>query len=131
MALPPSVYSGLLGEKIEKYKVKVWLVNTGWTGGPVGIGSRMKIAHTRAMVQAALEGKLDNVKYVSSPVLNFQIPESCPNVPAELLNPRNTWADKSAYDSKANELIGLFRNNFKQFADSVPADVQNAGPGGA
>ncbi len=127
MALPPTVYSGLLGDKINKYNVNVWLVNTGWTGGPYGVGSRMKIAYTRAMVNAAIEGKLDDVEFVEDPVFGLKIPTSCPDVPASVLNPRNTWENKSEYDKKARELITRFEDNFKQFADLVPAAVLRAG----
>lgn len=129
MALPPYVYSRLLGEKITEHEVKVWLVNTGWSGGPVGTGSRMKIAHTRAMVNAALQGKLDGIAFSSDPVFGLQIPASCPNVPSEVLNPRNTWADKDAYDKKAADLISRFKKNFEQFAGDVLPEVLNAGPG--
>ena len=129
MALPPYVYSRLLGEKIAEHKVKVWLVNTGWSGGPVGTGSRMKIAYTRAMVNAALQGKLDNVEFSQDPVFGLAIPASCPGVPAEILSPRNTWADKEAYDKKAADLISRFKKNFEQFADDVRPEVLTAGPG--
>lgn len=128
MALPPSVYSGLLGEKIVKHNVKVWLINTGWSGGPYGAGSRMKIAYTRAMVNAALEGKLDKVKFEQDKVFGLNVPVECPDVPKELLNPRNTWADKGAYDAKARELVERFRQNFQQFANDVPSEVRQAGP---
>ena len=124
MALPPTVYSGLLGEKIEKHRVKVWLVNTGWSGGPVGVGSRMKISYTRAMVNAALEGALDAVQFDKDPVFGLNIPAECPDVPSAVLNPRNTWEDKSAYDAKARELVERFRENFRQFKDDVPAGVE-------
>ena len=128
MALPPSVYSGLLGEKIVKHNAKVWLINTGWTGGPYGTGSRMKIAYTRAMVNAALEGKLDKVKFERDAIFGLNVPVECPDVPKELLNPRNTWADKAAYDAKARELVDRFRKNFQQFANDVPSEVRQAGP---
>ncbi len=128
MALPPAVYSNLLGEKISQYKAKVWLVNTGWTAGQYGVGHRMKIAHTRALVNAALEGKLDNVQFKHDPVFGLDVPLSSPDVPQEILTPRSTWADKSAYDAKAKELIDRFAENFKQFKQDVPVEVQNAGP---
>jgi phosphoenolpyruvate carboxykinase (ATP) len=127
MALPPTVYSGLLGEKIKQHKVKAWLVNTGWSGGPVGVGKRMKIAYTRAMINAALEGKLDSVKFEKDPVFGLEIPTKCPDVPAEVLSPRNTWKDKDAYDKKAQHLIDLFRQNFKQFEKNVPPEVVKSG----
>ncbi|NIM18787.1 MAG: phosphoenolpyruvate carboxykinase (ATP) [Candidatus Latescibacteria bacterium] len=128
MALPPTVYSGLLGEKIKSHDVSCWLVNTGWSGGPVGTGSRMKIAHSRAMVEGALSGKLNSVSYERDPVFGLEIPKECPDVPAEVLNPRNTWKDKTLYDSKAKELVEMFRSNFKQFEKDVPPEIRNAGP---
>ncbi len=128
MALPPTVYSGLLGEKITKHNVKVWLVNTGWTGGPYGVGSRMKITYTRAMVNAALHGKLDHVPYQKDPIFNLEIPQECPGVPPEVLNPRNTWKDSAAYEQKARELSERFKSNFKQFEKDVPDAVRNSGP---
>ncbi|QYK58860.1 MAG: phosphoenolpyruvate carboxykinase (ATP) [Fimbriimonadaceae bacterium] len=113
LPLHPSVYAKLLGEKLEKHGSQVWLVNTGWTGGPYGVGSRMKLAHTRAMIHAALEGKL--AQFATEAVFGLQIPVSCPNVPDEVLDPRNTWADKAAYDAKANELKAKFEANFEKF----------------
>ena len=92
---------------------RVWLVNTGWTGGPYGVGSRMKIAYTRAMIRAALSGALDNVAYQRHPVFNIDMPTSCPGVPAEVLDPRGTWADKAAYDAQATKLAKMFVENFK------------------
>jgi phosphoenolpyruvate carboxykinase (ATP) len=115
MPLHPTRYAALLGEKMEKHQVNVWLVNTGWSGGPYGIGKRTKLAHTRAMISAALEGFLDNVTYESDPVFGLQMPISCPGVPTEILNPRNTWANGVAYDAKANELAQAFIDNFKEF----------------
>jgi phosphoenolpyruvate carboxykinase (ATP) len=128
MALSPTVYANLLGDKIAKHDVSVWLVNTGWSGGPYGVGQRMKIAHTRAMVNAALSGALKDVPTVVDPNFGVAVPKECPGVPAEVLNPRNTWADKAAYDAQARKLAGMFAENFKAFADQVPADVRAAGP---
>jgi len=128
MAQRPSVYAGLLGRKMREHKVNCWLVNTGWTGGPYGVGSRMKIAHTRAMVNAALDGKLDHVEYVEDPIFGVQVPTHCPDVPDEVLLPRQTWADKAAYDAQAQKLADMFANNFKQFADNVSAEIRAAGP---
>ena len=128
MALHPTVYARLLGEKIEKHQVKCWLVNTGWTGGPYGVGQRMKIAHTRAMVNAALNGDLDDVGFEPDPVFGVYVPTTCPNVPAEVLKPRNTWADKTAYDQQARKLARMFADNFRQFEDMVAEDVRAAGP---
>jgi phosphoenolpyruvate carboxykinase (ATP) len=128
MPLHPSVYAEILGEKIAKHKVNVWLVNTGWTGGPYGTGERMSIQHTRALLNAALNGKLDNVKYNTDPIFGLNIPETCENVPTEVLIPRNTWKDKNAYDEKAKELAKRFKENFKEYESHVDEKVTNAGP---
>ena len=122
----PSVYANLLRDKINAHGSKVWLVNTGWSGGPYGVGHRMKIKHTRAMLRAALNGQLDNVAFVKDAFFNLEIPTSCPDVPEEVLNPRNTWADTAAYDKQAAHLVELFEENFKQFADSVDERVRKA-----
>lgn len=128
MSRHPSVYADLLGQKIAKDNVRCWLVNTGWSGGPYGTGSRMKIAYTRALINAALNGELDDVEFVIDPVFGLQVPTSCPNVPVEVLIPRNTWADPVAYDTQANKLAQMFIENFKEFADQVPAKIEEAGP---
>jgi phosphoenolpyruvate carboxykinase (ATP) len=128
MPLAPTVYAKLLGEKIAKHKVSSWLVNTGWSGGPHGVGSRMKIAYTRAMIRAALNGSLSGVKTVQDPIFGLHVPASCPDVPEEVLNPRNTWKDKGAYDARAKELAGKFKKNFEQFADTSSPEVRGAGP---
>lgn len=128
MALSPTVYANLLGEKIASNKVNVWLVNTGWTGGPYGVGKRMSIAHTRAMVHAALTGGLDKVQMEPDPIFGVAVPTSCPGVPAEVLNPRTTWSDKQAYDAQAKKLASMFAENFKTFAAQVSAEVRAAGP---
>lgn len=128
MAHHPTVYSRLLGEKIASHGVNCWLVNTGWSGGPYGVGSRMKIAYTRAMVHAALNGKLHNVEYVTDPIFGVQVPTSCPDVPGEILIPRNTWTDEAAYDQQARKLAEMFHNNFNQFADQASDEVKAAGP---
>ena len=104
------------------------MLNTGWTGGPYGVGSRMKLAYTRAMVTAALNGDLANVEYETDPIFGLAVPKTCPNVPEEVLNPRNTWADKAAYDESAKKLAALFVENFKTY-NGVDADIQAAGPG--
>jgi phosphoenolpyruvate carboxykinase (ATP) len=124
----PSVYAKLLGEKIEKHQVDCWMVNTGWTGGPYGVGERMKIAYTRKMVDELLSGSLNNVAYEVDPVFGLRIPQTCPGVPEEVLNPRNTWKDSAAYDQQAQKLAAMFQKNFKQFADGVPPEVLAAGP---
>ncbi len=128
MARHPNVYAELLGEKIRKHHVNVWLVNTGWSGGPYGVGRRMKLAYTRAMVEAALQGYLENVATKTDPVFGLQVPTTCPNVPAQVLWPRNTWEDKMAYDKMAKHLAALFYKNFEPFTDAVSEEVRNAGP---
>ena len=107
MPMDPSVYANMLGERIEKYNTKVYLVNTGWTGGPYGVGSRMKLKYTRAMVTAALNGTFDDVEYKHDEVFNVDIPQTCPNVPSEIMNPRDTWEDKAAYDAQAKKLAKM------------------------
>ena len=129
MALPPVVYSRLLGEKIAKHDVRCWLVNTGWIGGPYGVGERISIAYTRAMVNAALEGKLDNVPTRVDPIFGLTIPIHCPDVPDEVLDPAGAWPDPKAYEEKAGELVGRFRDNFVEFESDVPEEVKAAGPG--
>jgi phosphoenolpyruvate carboxykinase (ATP) len=124
----PSVYAKMLGEKIEKTGAKVWLINTGWTGGGYGTGSRMKIAHTRATLAAALSGALDDVAYEPDPVFGLSIPASCPGVPDEVLRPNLTWSDQAAYDAQASKLADLFRTNFKLYEDGVTDEVRAAGP---
>ncbi len=125
----PGTYAELLGRRLDAHpKVRVWLVNTGWTGGAYGVGSRMKLAYTRAMVRAALGGDLDAMGYSPDPVFGLQVPDAVPGVPSEVLRPRDTWPDKAAYDAKAAELAGLFRANFQKYADGVSAAVQAAGP---
>lgn len=123
----PNVYAELLRDRIAKHGVDCWLVNTGWTGGPFGEGTRMKIAYTRAMVRAALNGSLAQVATIVDPVFGLPVPVSCPDVPPEVLQPRNTWREARAYDEKAQHLAGLFRKNFEQFADGVSEEVKAAG----
>ncbi|HEU4697711.1 MAG TPA: phosphoenolpyruvate carboxykinase [Gemmatimonadales bacterium] len=128
LPLHPAVYSKMLGEKIRQHGVNVWLVNTGWTGGPYGVGSRMKLAYTRAMVNAALSGELDKAEYTTEPVFGFRVPTAVPGVPSEVLNPRGTWSDPAAYDAQAKKLAAMFRENFKPFEAEVPEAVRQAGP---
>jgi phosphoenolpyruvate carboxykinase (ATP) len=128
LPLNPNVYAGQLGERIARFQSRVWLVNTGWTGGAYGVGSRMKIAYTRAMIRAALSGALDHVGYQRHPVFNIEMPTSCPDVPASVLDPRRTWADAAAYDQQAVKLARMFIENFKTFESHVPAAVKDAGP---
>jgi phosphoenolpyruvate carboxykinase (ATP) len=128
MALHPSVYAEMLGRKIAKHEVDCWLVNTGWSGGPYGVGERMKIGHTRAMVHAALDGSLTGVETRPDPVFGVHVPVSCPGVPDEVLDPRNTWADKDAYDRAAHDLADRFRKNFERYEEHVTEPVREAGP---
>jgi phosphoenolpyruvate carboxykinase (ATP) len=124
----PGVYARMLTERLVQHEVPVWLINTGWTGGPYGVGQRMNIGHTRAMVHAALDGRLDGVPTVADPIFGVEVPVSCPEVPDELLQPRGTWPDADAYDRKARELAAMFRDNFRAFEDGVPDEVREAGP---
>lgn len=129
LPLHPAKYAELLGKKLDEHKdVNVWLINTGWNGGPYGVGSRMSLKYTRAMITAAMNGELDNVEYKQHNVFGVSIPQTCPNVPDEVLNPRETWSDKEAYDKKANELAKLFIDNFEQFADQASEEIRNAAP---
>jgi phosphoenolpyruvate carboxykinase (ATP) len=128
MVLHPSVYATLLRDKISRHEVQCWLVNTGWSGGPYGVGERMKIRFTRSIVHAILDGRLKSVPASPDPVFRFQVPESCPDVPQQLLLPRNTWKNKESFDAKARELAQRFANNFAQYASAVQTDVRNAGP---
>jgi len=115
LPLAPKVYADLLGEKIREHSVRVWLVNTGWTGGPYGVGSRMKLAHTRAMLKAAFDGLLDDAEFVTEPVFGLNVPLSCPDVPDQVLQPRSTWADTGQYDAKAQDLKRRFDENYAKF----------------
>ncbi len=127
LPLRPGEYANLLRERIEKHNVRCYLVNTGWTAGPYGTGSRINISYTRAMVNAAINGAIDSAEFTTDPIFGLHIPTSCPNVPAEILTPRATWADKEAYDRQANDLANRFKKNFTQF--DLPTDeVRKAGP---
>jgi phosphoenolpyruvate carboxykinase (ATP) len=128
MMLRPSVYGNLLMERIEKHGCRVWLINTGWSGGGYGIGSRIKIQYSRAMLHAALDGQLDNVEYNTDPVFGLSIPVSCPSVPTEVLTPRNAWTDKAAYDAMATRLAGMFVEKFKRYESTVSDAVKAAAP---
>ncbi len=128
LPLHPAKYAELLGKKLDGTDIKVWLINTGWTGGSYGVGSRMKLSYTRAMITAALTGKLDNVAYQITPIFEFKIPTECENVPSELLNPRETWTDKTAYDETANELATKFVKNFEKFAAETSDAIKAAAP---
>jgi phosphoenolpyruvate carboxykinase (ATP) len=128
LPLRPGVYANLLGDRIRRHGVKVWLVNTGWTGGPYGIGSRIKLPHTRAMVRAALTGALDSVPCDVDRVFNVAVPREVPGVPCEILQPRLTWQDPGAYDAQATRLARMFVENFQSFAGVVPGDLAAHGP---
>jgi phosphoenolpyruvate carboxykinase (ATP) len=118
----------MLGERIARHGARVWLVNTGWSGGAFGVGSRMKLPYTRAMVRAALCGALDRARFQKDPVFGLEIPAAVPEVPSNLLDPRRTWSDPAAYDAQARKLAAMFRENFEQFRAQVPAAVTEAGP---
>jgi len=128
MVLHPTVYAKFLGERIARHNVRVWLVNTGWTGGPYGVGARMKIAYTRAMVRAALTGQLDTVAYECDPTFNIDVPSAVPGVPAEVLRPRTTWKNAADYDAQARKLAQMFVENFKTFEGEATPEVRAAGP---
>jgi phosphoenolpyruvate carboxykinase (ATP) len=128
LPLHPAKYAELLGKKLKESKVNVWLVNTGWSGGSYGVGSRMKLSYTRAMITAALTGDLEKVAFETLPVFNLAFPTSCANVPSEILNPRNTWSDKEAYDAKLNHLAGAFVKNFEQYAPGASQEILAAAP---
>ena len=124
----PYFYADMLRNKIEKYNVNCWLVNTGWTGGSYGIGKRMSIHHTRALLNAALDGKLLDAEFATDPLFGFQVPKQCEGVPDKVLRPVETWEDPYAYQDKYMQLAALFIENFKKFADGCPPDVVQAGP---
>ncbi|MEQ8625877.1 MAG: phosphoenolpyruvate carboxykinase (ATP) [Vicingaceae bacterium] len=128
LPLHPTKYAEMLGDKMEKNKVNVWLINTGWSGGAYGEGSRIKLKFTRAMITAALEGKLDGVNYENHEVFGLAMPTECPDVDANILNPKNTWSDQNAYDQKANKLAEQFVNNFKQFEEYANESIMAASP---
>lgn len=130
MVHQPTVYANMLAQKLEQHHTQVWLINTGWSGGPYGVGERIKIPYTRAMVTAILEGQLARVPTAADPIFGLHIPTVCPGVPDNLLNPRTTWVDKEAYDAQAQKLAQLFVKNFAQFADRVSGEVREAGPRG-
>ena len=128
LPLHPTKYATLFGEKIEKYNTNVWLINTGWTGGSYGKGERMKLKYTRAMITAALKGELEKVPCVKHSVFGMEVPQECPNVPAEILNPRSTWQIPRAYDQQAKELAQAFKANFEKFKDYASEDILNGAP---
>jgi phosphoenolpyruvate carboxykinase (ATP) len=129
LPLHPGYYAEMLGRKLQQHKVNVWMINTGWTGGPYRVGNRIKLAYTRAMITAALEGRLNDVETVPDTIFGVAIPTGVPGVPSSLLVPKNTWADKAAYDEKAKYLAGLFVKNFEQYASGVSEEIRAAAPG--
>ena len=128
LPLQPSVYAHLLGEKLANHQAQVWMINTGWTGGPFGVGERIAIPYTRAMIRAVLTGDLEGMPMHTDPFFGVSIPEQVPGVPPEVLTPRQTWADPEAYDEKARVLVARFRDNFSQFVGQVSPSVAASGP---
>ena len=126
LPLAPRVYAEMLGRRLKEHDAQCWLVNTGWTGGAFGTGKRMSLKHTRTMVHAALDGRLAKAEYVTEDAFGLSIPTSCPDVPSELLNPRNAWPDQHAYDAQARLLASKFEENFAKF--DAPEGVRAAGP---
>ncbi len=128
LPLHPYRYAELFGEKLKFSKASVWLINTGWTGGPYGIGSRIKLSYTRSMIQAAMEGKLDYAPFRIDPVFGFKVPEICPLVPSTILNPKSTWSDPEAYDKQAKLLVAAFQKNFESFVSKSTTTINSGGP---
>jgi phosphoenolpyruvate carboxykinase (ATP) len=118
----------MLGKKLKEHNVNVWMINTGWIGGVYGVGSRIKLSYTRAMICAILNGNLKKATFEKHPVFGMMMPCTCPGVPQEILNPRNTWPDKNEYDKQANMLAGLFIKNFEKYAPKVSEEILNAAP---
>ena len=127
MTLPPGRYAELLGEKLRTHKAQTWLINTGWSGGGPGVGQRIALPYTRALIDAIHNNTLKNSEFEVDPIFGLHFPKSCASVPAELLNPRNAWADKAAYDAQAGHLAKLFKENFAKFANVSDA-IRKAGP---
>ena len=128
MPMHPGVYADLLSMKMAEHGANAWLINTGWSGGAYGVGNRMKIRYTRAMLNAALDGELDDVAYAVDSRFGFEVPQSCPNVPDDILQPRNTWADKDDFDATADNLANMFLANFGRYEGGVSAAVNSAAP---
>ena len=130
MVWHPTKYAEMLGALLTQHDAKVWLVNTGWSGGAYGTGKRMKLAHTRSMVRAALAGTMDDAPTTTDPIFGLAVPNAVADVPAEVLNARGTWPDAAAYDLQATKLAAMFRENFAKFGDQVSAVIAGAGPKG-
>jgi len=128
LPLHPAKYAEMLGKKMDETNAKVWLINTGWTGGAYGVGNRISLPYTRSLINAALSGELDNAKYTPDPIFGFEVPDLCTGVPSEILTPMNTWADKDAYTKKAKELAGFFNKNFEKFAEHASNEIKSAAP---
>jgi phosphoenolpyruvate carboxykinase (ATP) len=128
LPLHPQTYAKMLGERIEQYQARVWLVNTGWTGGPFGVGQRIRLAYTRAMIRAAHTGALDTISMRKDEFFGLYVPECCPDVPNGVFSPRETWSDTNAYDKQAAQLIGRFEKNFEQYREFLADDVYASGP---
>ncbi|MBX2930962.1 MAG: phosphoenolpyruvate carboxykinase (ATP) [Chitinophagaceae bacterium] len=128
LPLHPGQYAEMLGKKMKEHNVNIWMVNTGWSGGAYGVGQRMKLSYTRAMITAVLNGELDNATFEAHPIFGMLMPATCPNVPEQILNPRNTWADKNAYDETAKNLANQFIKNFEKYASGVTEEILAAAP---
>jgi phosphoenolpyruvate carboxykinase (ATP) len=128
LPLPPAVYAEMLGKKIQQHPAPIWMVNTGWTGGPYGVGSRIRIKHSRAMIHAAINGELDGVEFRTDPFFGFEVPTEVPGVPTEMLDPRRTWEDKAAFDVQAKKLADMFREHIGQYEDTLTPEILAAGP---
>ena len=128
LPLPPTKYAEMLGQKMTENKVNIWLINTGWSGGPYGVGNRMKLKYTRAMITAALKGQFDNSEFIKHETFCVDIPVTCPDVPDQVLDPKNTWSDKLAYNSKANELALEFIKNFEKYSDFANDEILAGAP---
>lgn len=128
MVWHPSRYAELLADKIRKHDAKVWLVNTGWSGGPYGVGKRFKLSYTRAIIDAIHDGSLAQAEYLTDSIFGVSIPQTCSGVPSDMLNPRSTWTSPEGYDKAANGLATLFQENFKKFEDGASEAIRAAGP---
>ena len=128
MPMHPGVYADLLSDKMNQHNATAWLINTGWSGGPYGVGQRMKLRYTRAMLNAALDGKLDEVDYITDERFGFAIPTTCPDVPSELLQPIQTWANQDTYNQTADRLAEMFVDNFRRYQQGVSEAVNASSP---